>query len=120
VQLCGSNLTERRIKIVGVAIVSGAAALVRAAGVNSLRLENHRERGLLRFMPGQGVPLAAEEWGRSADCEEPLKNRTVLFAALFVVATAIGVKIAWPDAVDAMLEDLYIWFRHFSGPARPQ
>jgi hypothetical protein len=42
-----------------------------------------------------------------------MKNRKMLFAALFAAVAAAGIaaKIVWPEAVNAILDDLYTWFR---------
>jgi hypothetical protein len=56
------------------------------------------------------------------DREEPLKlkNKIMLVAALFALASGIGivVMIAWPDTVNAVLDDFFTWFRYFAGPIR--
>lgn len=46
----------------------------------------------------------------------------ILFAASFVivVAAGIGAKIAWPEAVNDVLDDLHTWFQYVSGPIRRQ
>ena len=47
-----------------------------------------------------------------------MKNKTVLFITFFVVAAAIAVMVAGPEAVSAIVEDAIHWFHYFAGPIR--
>jgi hypothetical protein len=47
-------------------------------------------------------------------------NRVIIFVLLIAAVAVIGATLVWAGFANDSLDDLHTWFRHFSGPARPQ